>query len=122
MAEEKKEEKKAEPKKEFKIEVPKDKVATLKSYETVLHPLITEKSIGMIESENIPTSSLMVTRGDSAADSRSSTCGTKYAPKPTSYSCRLNRQATVAPGECTGTLNSRLLRREILSSDSAVLR
>ena len=50
--EDKAENKKIEEKKEVKLEVPKDKVAALKSFETVLHPLITEKSIGMIESEN----------------------------------------------------------------------
>src|SRR3989344_236117 len=38
--------------KEFSGELPADKTVALKAFETILHPLITEKSVGMIESEN----------------------------------------------------------------------
>lgn len=38
--------------KEFTGELPADKTVALKAFETILHPLITEKSVGMIESEN----------------------------------------------------------------------
>ncbi|MBI2598392.1 MAG: 50S ribosomal protein L23 [Candidatus Diapherotrites archaeon] len=38
--------------KEFSAELPQDKAGALKSLAVVLHPLITEKSIGMIEAEN----------------------------------------------------------------------
>lgn len=41
-----------ESKKELKPEMLVDKNVALKSFETVFHPLITEKSVGMIESEN----------------------------------------------------------------------